>query len=379
MKQSRFSRIRTFIITLKSYIAETDPSIIHFGGLSQINQQLSGLVDQLNNYRANFNITNLGNALSNIDNAIGQLGTISLHASSKSQKMITEDLSSFKKTISQYLKNIEVKYDELSTKYLTIKSESDHLKKTIETQINRLDEAVSRYEKMFSESEDRRRNEFSSNLKDQLVRYEELKEEMKMKSNELIVNAKKNIENVESSTKKIVDELFIDLEDKKEQAENIVNAIASTGMTGGFQKVANNAEESKKRWQKLTVFSLAGLISFAIIAFFGTIEPTFQLGKFGARAFVALSFAILAAYAAKQADKNSEIEKKNRKLELEFASIEPYLSKLPIDKQNLLKEKLAEKWFAQNDEQIAFKELEKTHGNMIDVFKMFLEYLPKLK
>jgi len=202
---------------------------------------------------------------------------------------------------------------------------------------------------------------------------------MKMKSNELIVNAKKNIENVESSTKKIVDELFIDLEDKKEQAENIVNAIASTGMTGGFQKVANNAEESKKRWQKLTVFSLAGLISFAIIAFFGTIEPTFQLGKFGARAFVALSFAILAAYAAKQADKNSEIEKKNRKLELEFASIEPYLSKLPIDKQNLLKEKLAEKWFAQNDEQIAFKELEKTHGNMIDVFKMFLEYLPKLK
>ena len=45
----RFSRIRTFIITLKSYIAETDPSIIHFGGLSQINQQLSGLVDQLNN------------------------------------------------------------------------------------------------------------------------------------------------------------------------------------------------------------------------------------------------------------------------------------------------------------------------------------------
>src|SRR5699024_2844588 len=104
-------------------------------------------------------------------------------------------------------------------------------------------------------------------------------------------------------------------------------------MTGGFQKVADQARKTKITWQVTAIVSILGLIGFAIFAFYETMTGQFDMGKFGAKTFVSISFGVLAAYSARQADKNADFERRNRQLELELASIDMYLAKLPEEDQ----------------------------------------------
>ena len=110
-----------------------------------------------------------------------------------------------------------------------------------------------------------------------------------------------------------------------------------------------------------------------------TVQTEFNFGKFGARTFVAFAFGILAAYSARQAEKNSEVERVNRQLELELASIDPYLSKLPEEKQIEVKRVLAEKWFGnmKTYDKVENKLTEKYSGNMLNLLKLVLDNITK--
>lgn len=123
---------------------------------------------------------------------------------------------------------------------------------------------------------------------------------------------------------------------------------------------------------------MVGLITFAIIAFLNAVTVEFNIGKFGARLFAAIAFGILAAYSAREADKNGGLESKNRQIELELASIDMYLSKLPEENQIEIKIDLARKWFGNIS---AMEKDKKDNLNAIstDLLKMVLDNLTKLK
>src|SRR5699024_4686901 len=112
-------------------------------------------------------------------------------------------------------------------------------------------------------------------------------------------------------------DLVTKLRGYKEEAERLVNVVANVGMSGGFQKVADQARKTKITWQVTAIVSILGLIGFAIFAFYETMTGQFDMGKFGAKTFVSISFGVLAAYSARQADKNADFERRNRQLELE--------------------------------------------------------------
>lgn len=90
---------------------------------------------------------------------------------------------------------------------------------------------------------------------------------------------------------------------------------------------------------------MLGLIAFAILVFAATQGATINLPGVFARAFVALTFGILAAYSARQGDRYSDIEVTNRRFQLELSSIDPYLANLPSDTQHKLKVELGQRLF----------------------------------
>ncbi|MDF0535853.1 hypothetical protein PY479_16410, partial [Shewanella sp. A32] len=57
---------------------------------------------------------------------------------------------------------------------------------------------------------------------------------------------------------------------------------------------------------------------------------------------------IPAAYAAKESSKHRELENHNRRAELELASLDPYLEKLPKETKDKVKEELTVKFFGLN-------------------------------
>ena len=92
---------------------------------------------------------------------------------------------------------------------------------------------------------------------------------------------------------------------------------------------------------------------------------------------MAVTFGILAAYAARLADKHESIERKNRKMELELAAIDPYLSELPVNTRHKIKEELASRLFAQS-EQPEIITNSKTSGSVFDLLRMALETISNL-
>jgi hypothetical protein len=174
-----------------------------------------------------------------------------------------------------------------------------------------------------------------------------------------------------------VQEYIDQLEVRQGEAEKLVQVIGNTGMVGGYQKVANQERLSAWIWHGITFVFMIGLVAFAIIAFQSTIQGDFKLGTFGARAFVAIAFGIGVAWAARQAEKYQEVERRSRKMELELASINPYLALLPENEQTAVKIELAKRFFGQSDPIREKKGDKEVTGSALDLVRLALEMLAK--
>ena len=148
-----------------------------------------------------------------------------------------------------------------------------------------------------------------------------------------------------------------------------MHVIGNTGMVGGYQHVANSERKSAVIWKCVTVVSMIGLVVFGVLAFVGTEAADFSWSKLGGRVFAAATIGILAAFAARQSAWHDDRERYNRRMELELASIDPYLANLPKDIQDKVKEVLAERFFGQKEPAKGAKRSE-TSGTSLDLARL---------
>lgn len=150
----------------------------------------------------------------------------------------------------------------------------------------------------------------------------------------------------EQSAKKIMDAIVA----RKEEVEKLVGVIGNLGVTSGYLKAANHARMAMYVWQATTVASLGTLIYFAYLIAFSAHFPdaAFYQGL-ATRIFLSITVGVFAAYAARQADKASMAERRNRKLALEFEALGPYIAPLPAEMQNKFRAELGERSFGMPD------------------------------
>ena len=154
----------------------------------------------------------------------------------------------------------------------------------------------------------------------------------------------------EEAAKRILEKI----EEHKTQVEKLVGVIGNLGVTSGYQKVANRAQKAIYLWQSLTVLALAGLILVAYVIASSPVgaESVFLQGL-STRVFLSLTVGVFAAYAAKQAANNMEIERKSRKLALELEALGPFIAPLPIEMQNKFRADVGDRSFGIPDGQVA--------------------------
>ncbi len=152
----------------------------------------------------------------------------------------------------------------------------------------------------------------------------------------------------ESSAKGILDKIIA----HKVDVEKLVGVIGNLGVTSGYLTTANHARTALYVWQALTVISLAGLIYFAYqIAFAPHVsgsDSVFYQGL-ATRIFLSITVGIFAAYAARQADKASIAERRNRKLALELEALGPYIAPLPEEMRHQFRAELGTRSFGVPD------------------------------
>jgi hypothetical protein len=180
-----------------------------------------------------------------------------------------------------------------------------------------------------------------------------------------------------------------EIEGKKRDVEKLTGVIGNLGVTSGYLTAAKSAGRQKWFWQVTTLVSLGAMIVIAVYAFLpelkGSVDVStahpgtdnthlpFSWAGFAARVVITLTVGVLAAYARSQADKNSESERRNKKLALELEAIGPYLAPLPIERQNDFRIAVGDRSFGRDDVVPVSKS-----GSPANLFELTAEQLGKL-
>ena len=243
--------------------------------------------------------------------------------------------------------------------------------KTIENQKGRLDSAISQFQSQFSESEDRRKETFENQMNTRNENFQEFRQKIDIEINTFLEQKRQEVaetlnsfnEETKSNTeelKKTADALYRAhekeaedtikfIEQKREEAKKLLDIIGNIGFTGNYNRIANQERVSANILRVVAiVFMIAGIVVIGTVVF--NISKTgFDWKLILSRIGVTITILIPAFYAARESDKHRQREIKNRKMELELASIGPYLELLPDEKKIELKSSLTEKLFGQPD------------------------------
>lgn len=156
-----------------------------------------------------------------------------------------------------------------------------------------------------------------------------------------------NADSLLRSHKKEAEDTIIFLTQKRDEAAKLLNVVGNITFTGNYNRIANQERRTANilRGVSLT-FMIAGIIVIGTIVLHIS-QPGFDWKLIPFRIGIGAIFFIPVLYAARESDRHRQREVTSRKMELELASIGPFLELLPEDKRIELKSKLTEKFFGQ--------------------------------
>ncbi|MCP4614571.1 MAG: hypothetical protein GY845_38310 [Planctomycetes bacterium] len=382
-----FLRLQQVHVLVKKALTNVDPVLVPIHPLDHLQQAYQTQINQLNNYESNQNVAHITKAVNQADGILLQLYQLYTITTPEDIQGIREYITSFRKSAQGNLVALNKETNELRESQTALTSNIEKMISDLNSQKDRIDSLVDQFQQTFDNDELQRRNQTESMRTEQANLFEQASDErQKSFQNQLDEQAQiltRFQQNQDQTCADFYDvqqqkaSAFIDtLENLKADAEKLVNVISNTGMIGGYQRIANDEHRSALFWRVFTVGSMLGLIGFAIMAFFATEDGDTDWGTVITRIFVAATFGILAAFCARQASQHWEAERKNRKMELELASIDPYLIKLPEEIRHSIKQDLAVRLFGQK-ESTGKKKNDETTGTSLDLVRLALEAILK--
>jgi hypothetical protein len=395
-------RIKEIHQLLVEKIENLNPNLIVLDTLDAINSDIGNQNGHLGAYLNN------GGDVSNLNQANTYTNSILLRIPNLPSPTTPTDIAglgntaaSFREDVGRYLREIEEEFTALKRYREQLAGILQALTAEIGAQKGRLDAAIAEFQSQFSQSESTRRDQFTqaeaARLKQftdsraaldaafaaiqkqsteiaesRMLKFTEEMGEFRTSFSKFLKEADENRQVFEKQSNASVESYIDQIKNQKMRAEDIVSVISNTGMVGGYQRVADEERKQASKWEWITLGSMVGLIAFAIWAFWATTHTAFNWGLFSSRIFAALTFGILAAYSARQADKHHDLERRNRRVELELASIDPYILPLPEAVRHEVKRQLAERLFGQS-ESIQSGKAADTSGTALDVGKVVYE------
>jgi len=373
------NRLMKIISYTGSALKLIDPDSTPESTLNQLNKICNNINTDLNNFDNDNNIDHLSAANTpKADNVLIQLQQLPKVIPQIDVEEHKTALANLSKSITNIISEINQKRDQFEKKLDGYKKVLDQLEnsvdqqnKNIENQKSRLDTVVSQFQSQFSEAEDRRRESFENTIKNYNEEHKSFRNNMQNdlssfkkerqsevtktinKFNEDTENSiklfKEDSENLIKSLKDESDTTINYLSDKRDEATKLLNIIANIGSTGNYNKIANEERTTANVLRVIAIcFMITGIVVISSVVF-NFAKSGFDWKQLLSRVGVTIIILVPAFYIAKESSNHRNREILNRKMELELASIGPYLELLPEEKKNELRATLTEKFFGQPD------------------------------
>jgi len=299
-------------------------------------------------------------------------------------KNLTRGVKEFSSAVIEVSDNMKLKQDEAQKQFEEFKGDITRQKdkivehdRTIETQKTRIDNIISQLQDQFSQAEERRRVEFDKHTAERTKSITTLIDEIKEKGESFIEEKEEEHTKLCADLNKKGDSIISALLDKRDEASNLVHIIGNIGVSGQYDNFAIADRKLANRWRGIALVFMVLLVVGSIATVFYAFKNGYSDWRMtGIRIFTTLTIAIPAFYAARESSKHRRMEQRLRKMQLELASIDPYLEVLPEATRNELKAKLTEKFFGQpeppekEDEPLSI-------GSLYDLLKMVLQNITK--
>lgn len=142
------------------------------------------------------------------------------------------------------------------------------------------------------------------------------------------------------------------LEKSKADASKIVGVVGNIGVTGNYQKIANDENKAAGVWRVITLVFFGFGIALATATFveFWKEPVTTNSWSIAIRLLYAIALAAPAWYTAKEAARHRTNSDRARQTELELASIGPFIELLPQDKKDAIREEMTKRYFGKEIE-----------------------------
>ena len=356
------ARLKSVLAFTGRRLAGADLFLIQPGPLDNINNQFQTALQEVQQYIANGNVGHLTNANTSADNILTYLAQLNIPITTEDFIAAKEGAETYRVGLDKVLTDVVGRSTKLSAKLDSLGTRINELVSEITSEKTRLSTISTDFQTQFSSAQETRSQIFATAQQEQLDKFSilfadfttklgEQNSDFTNQRREVEINQQAELEKLKKqfveATTIIRDEVLV----RKADVEKLVGVIGNLGVTSGYLKAANGARTTVWMWQAITVAAMIGLIYVAITSFLPSLKGEFSWGAFAGRVFISLTFGVLAAYAASQADKYQKVERQNRRLALELEAIGPYIAPLPIEKQEEFRLTMGDRSFGHSETQ----------------------------
>jgi predicted nucleic acid-binding Zn-ribbon protein len=353
-------RLRAVLTLVGKRIAAADPFTTYPAPLDGIANAFANAKSEVQNFVANGSIGHVTNANSHADNALANLAAIAVPVTPKELQGLRDATVSYRASLDDQLKKARSATSALVGEVEAAKVKTTDLAGEIATERQRLSDLSSGFQSQFStaqetrnreytEAQGTRQDKFAALLTDFTTRLTEQNADFTQQKEAAIKQLDEDAAALKVKYANAGQAVLDEIDAHRKNVEKLVGVIGDLGVTSGYVKVANYARKALWIWQGVAVAAMGGVIYAAAKLFiFQQLQAPFSVESFIGRIIFSLTVAVLAAYAAFQADKYRLMENQNRQHALELAAIGPFLAPLPKDQQDTFRLSIGTKTFGQN-------------------------------
>ncbi|WP_186576043.1 hypothetical protein [Aquibacillus kalidii] len=352
---SKSERLSETFNILKEALDRADPLLISTTTLQNMNSHVTNILNELNSYNSNKNVQHLNNATTHLEKLIPFFSQVMVTRTPEDIEGVRNAVIAFRKSIGQHLANVEREANEAFSALDQNQNKLNELTSSIEGQKTRLDSIISDFQEKFLNGQ-AERNEKTEQLiedtKSEINKYisdnsksvsELIKKQREEHNNQINKNEIEYDEQMANQEKEYLKQ-FEKMEKMNKEAEKILGLMSMKGLAQGYQKIANSEGRKSLTWNVISILSLLGVLWFGyqyIILHEGEMTWTALIS----RVVLTGVGVTLFTYCAKQATNHRNEERRNRKIELELASLDPYLKDMEEPEQKKVKQSLVDKYF----------------------------------
>lgn len=354
----RLSAVARFALAV---ISAVDPLFVPVQVLLNLVTPIQEIENQVGNFRAQGGQQFLDTANAHADSLLVAISSLRQVASPEDAAHVREAVTALRKSASNLKHNVEEERRQVVTGLSATRKSLEEAKADIGQQKARLDAAIATFQEQFSKAEDERRSQFSATQTTREERLQAIERDttaLQTKTTEQIqetlagvpVQATEAIESTLAKSQRQAEEYLAAIGGFEARARELVFLTANTTTVGSYKLIADKQRWEALVWRILAALSFAGLIVFAVWAFVHATAPstTATWLSVSGRFFAALTFGLLGAFAAREANRFAELENRNRRTELALAALGPFLQGLPQELQDTLRQEVARGIFVEN-------------------------------